>query len=152
MRACVCAVCMCVCVCVCVCVCTCVCACMRVCVCVCGCVRACVCVCACVRACVCVGVRGLSHCLWPLRSTDQELKSSVCVQAAILSRPGEPLAFHVVMTAAEAMAELVGHGQDGFLHGHTAPVVQEGDDGRVEAEAAAFVGKVDPLAANAAFA
>ena len=119
-----------------------------------GCVHAYVCVCTCVRACVCVlgGGGELSHCLWPLRSTDQELKSSVCVQAAILSRPGEPLAFHVVMTAAEAMAELVGHGQDGFLHGHTAPVVQEGDDGRVEAEAAAFVGKVDPLAADTAFA
>ena len=125
---------------------------VRACVCVCVRARARVCVCACVRACVCVGVGGLSHCMWPLRSTDQELKSSVCVQAAILSRPGEPLAFHVVMTAAEAMAELVGHGQDGFLHGHTAPVVQEGDDGRVEAKAAAFVGKVDPLAANAAFA
>lgn len=48
---------------------------------------------------------------------------------------GEPLAFHVVVAGPEAMSELMGHGQDGFLHGHAGALVDEGDDGRVEAEA-----------------
>ena len=56
------------------------------------------------------------------------------------------------MTAAEAMSELVSHGEDGFLHGHAAAVVDEGDDGSVEAEAAAFTGQVHPLAADTALA